>query len=162
MSAHDSERPAARMTFVNVDKSGVSMSWKTTAAVLTVIVVSMGGGLGYLATLATKEDVKRHNADNHAHLITVQNPYTSKAEAQPLPEVVSDMHMKVQKIDDIEDKVEKVQTTVVEDQAERLADRAADKAPQRKLETWRKVKAKAMRNKRDGKPMRDGLEDLVF
>jgi NH3-dependent NAD+ synthetase len=138
------------------------MSWKTTAAVLTVIVVSMGGGLGYLATLATKEDVKRHNADNHAHLITVQNPYTSKAEAQPLPEVVSDMHMKVQKIDDIEDKVEKVQTTVVEDQAERLADRAADKAPQRKLETWRKVKAKAMRNKRDGKPMRDGLEDLVF
>lgn len=167
-SAHHSPIPSVKPKFMNVDETGVSMSWKTAGGVLFLVCSGIAAVLAFIATLATKDDVRAHDGDQDAHVITITNPYSGQTEDKPMPEVVSKMQkdiMKVKnKVDEIDDQVGAVQDTVVIDQAERLADRAADRQrhPERKIRTWKYVKERAIQNRKEGKPLRDGLEEMVF
>lgn len=170
-SAHHSPLPSVKPRFMNVDETGVSMSWKTAAVVIFAVASGILSIVAFIATLATKDDVNGHDKDPHAHIITITNPYDGKEEEKPLPEVVAELQndmgtvkKEVKKIDEVQNQVTTVKDNLVEDQAERLADRAADRErnPSRKIEMWKRVKAKAIKNKREGKSMRDGIEELVF
>lgn len=170
-AAHRSPLPSLKPKFINIDETGVSMSWRTATIVILAVATGILAVVAFIATLATKADVEAHDVDPTAHVIAIRNPYSKEVEPRPLAEIVEDVQndvadvkTKVVKIDEVQDQVSTMQTTVTEDRAERLADRAADRVrnPERKLDVWKRVKARAIQNKRDGKPLREGLEDLVF
>lgn len=164
--AHDSKPPlgsTSRMTFLNIDKTGLSMSPKTIVALVTFIIFLVSGWFAFLMVNATKADLKTelttHNASAQAHPIIVDK------DSKPvgLPVVVKQQNETLKVVKENRKVILTVKNGFHEDRSERLADRAADKVrdPKESLERWKKVKRKAMQNLKDEKPLRDGLEDYL-
>lgn len=164
--AHDSKLPLgsiSRMTYMNVDKTGMSMSGKTAIAIfgflVSAIVVLVSGWFAFIGTNATKADLVAHDSSNKVHEIQIDKD----SEPEAMPVVVKRNAVAVREIVKIKETVITVKNGFHEDRSERLADRAADKVrdPKKSLDRWKKVKRKAMSNLEAKKPIRDGLEDYL-
>jgi len=171
-SAHNSDGswpPRA----INVDQTGVSMSWKT--AIMIVAAVGMGAAAWTVFTsgLATKDQLVGHNLDSGAHPIVITSDQKGNPVALPTAQIVSGLSARVDeqvgaveslstKVDDTAKAVGQLADSVYEDRAERFADSIADKYrdARRSRTVWSDVKKKALSNLRSGKPLRDGLDDL--
>lgn len=175
--AHDSNppsvRPSGKLSYVNIDKTGLSMSWKTAIGLIVAIGTLLLGWIAFVQKLATADDINGHNLDQAAHPIEVKDEDGDKV-VKSLPSCVKEQVV-VQR--SVSRKISSVESTVkdnrkgiiivkngfYEDRAERLADRAADKVQGRirSRERWKYVKEKALDNLRNGKPAREGLEDYL-
>jgi ABC-type Zn uptake system ZnuABC Zn-binding protein ZnuA len=149
-----------------VDKTGLSMSWKTGVSIISFIICLILGWATFVATLAKKSDVESHNVSVYAHPVVLE-----KGE-DPIPiAVIAKRHetefktiTQVKKtVDSNKTEVLAVKNSFNEDRAERLADRAADKVKDsaKSRERWKQVKEKAKQNLSENKPIRDGLENYL-
>jgi len=157
----ESQRP--RKSIINMDGK-FSMSWKTgLSIVLTVGIVVMGWG-AYVTSLATDKDIKSHEQHPESHQMKV----TEKSPLKPIPDIIRKHDRDVNELKNRVDAQEGVIITVkngfFDYRAEELADRASDKIKHRKRsrEVWKQVKEKALNNLENKKPIREGLEHLLF
>ena len=169
--AHDSTPPpgSTKMAYLNIDRTGISMGPKTIVAILAFVIFLAGGWYAFIASIATKDDLTTHDANDQVHKVVLEKD----ARPVPLPEAVQDLHAAgksvVKVVQETKTELITVKNGFHEDRAERLADRAADKVkdtsrePDRKLRRWKRVKAKALENvkAKPPRPIRDGLEDLL-
>jgi hypothetical protein len=164
--AHKSVPPKvgnSRMTYVNVDKTGMSMSGKTAIAIFSsifmVILFLVSGWFAFLATNATKADLVVHDKDSQAHQIKLDKD----SPPVPMATVIKENHIALQKVDKIEGDVITVKNGFTDYRTEDLADKAAAKVrdPERKVQRWKQVRDRAKQNLKAGKPIRDGLEDYL-
>ena len=148
-----------RMTFLNIDKTGVSMSGKTALSLIAFIIFLVSGWFAFISANAMESDLAEHNESNQAHEIVVEEG----AEPMPLSKVVKEHHKVIKMVAKNTEVIVSVKNGFYEDRAERLADRAADKIEDasRSRERWKQVKQKAMRNLEAKKPIREGLEDFL-
>jgi len=164
--AHDSTPPRgskAKMTYLNIDKTGMSMSGKTAVTIFStlagLIIFLVSGWFAFLSINATKADIDQHDENVVAHKIIIEKD----EEAVPIKVVVKEHHRVIKEIPKIKREVVIVKNGFYEERAERLADRAADrvKGERQSRERWKYVRAKAMKNLEQKKPIRDGLEDYL-
>lgn len=168
----NAERPAAhatsdRPTMINVDSSGISMSWKTAITVITSIVLGAAAWTVFTATLARKADLDTHDLSTSAHPIelvpgepAISMPALLKAHEQSRRVLVSSFQQLEAKVDAQGATISNVHDDMNEDRSERIADRAADKVRDARAsrEVWQRTKEKALSNLSAGRPIRDGLE----
>ena len=158
--AHDSTPPRkSKMTYLNVDKTGVSMAPKTVIALIGFIIFIASGWYGFLSLNATKSDVTSHNKNLQAHKVLLEG----ETKAKPVSAILEQHHKVIKEIPEIKSTVIKVKNGFYEERAERLADRAADKVrgERQSRERWKQVRAKAMKNLENDRPIREGLEDYL-
>ncbi len=187
MSAHEpgnglpvhSSSPDGRrtVTFVDVDKSGVSMSWKTVVSVFGSVVVVIVGALAWMASLSTKADAAEHNVSLVAHPVDLDD--NEKTPPVPLPVVakasIKKNAMQDRRLDVVEAKatdngnvIVTVKNGFYEDRATNLGYKRVKQLPKstpyrRKKAEFERVKKRAMENQKDSKKdIHDGLEDLAF
>lgn len=169
--AHDatpspgSEKPV----HLNLDATGMSMSLRTMAAFITgiisIVLVLAGGWYSFLLTTATKADLKEHNVDVNG----IAHPVLLQEEKYPIGSapVVQKHDKEIKTISTtmkaVTDDLLTVKNGFIDDRAERLADRAADKVKNkaRSREMWKHVKDKAKQNLEEGKPIRAELRELL-
>lgn len=161
--------PGVKRTHLDVDETGVSMSWRTALSVVLAIVVGATAWTVFTATLARKSELDQHDMSGAAHPIVV----APGEEPMPMPQMLR-QHERVgkqltaavtqlaQKVDDQGRAIDQVQQSMNESRAETLADRAADKVrdAQRSRDVWQSVRAKALRNMNAGLPAREGIDSL--
>jgi hypothetical protein len=161
--AHDSERPGAnRPTMINVDSSGVSMSWKTAVTVIGFVVVVMLTWNTFSATLARSSDLKAHNEAKDAH-----EEHPKHADRIHRAEVVEMVEPIKEKVERTEERVITVQNGFYEQRAEDLAYRAVEQMPKttparQRIRRFEQVKRKAKTNLKEGKDIREGIDAPVF
>jgi hypothetical protein len=159
--AHDSTPPIGHkgMSYLNIDKTGVSMSPKTVVGLIAFIIFLVSGWFAFLSVNATKADIVEHNSSTLAHQIVLRTGESSV----PVCTVVKDNHKAIKEIPTIKAALITVRNGFYEERAERLADRAADKikGEQQSRERWQQVRARAIKNLEQDKPIRDGLEDYL-
>lgn len=187
MSAHEpgnglpvhSSSPGGRrtVTFVDVDKSGVSMSWKTAVSVISVFIVGAVAWTVFTAGLSTKADASAHDTSVVAHPVDLDD--NEKTPAVPLPEAakagIKKDAAQDRRLDVVEAKAEDNGNVIVtvkngfyEQKAEKLAHKRVKQLPKntsygRKKIEFDRVKKRAMENQKDPKKdIHDGLEDLAF
>lgn len=162
--AHTSDYPesGSRMsTYMNIDKSGVSMSWRTAIGILIAVSSIVIAWTVFASSNATKSDVSNHNISPDAHPIILDKDEPPV----PMSKCIKDVATGVRKLDTQVKKSHKVMVKVkngfYEDRAERLADRAVEKIrdPTRSRRKWKAVKEQAIKNLEDDNPIRQGLED---
>ena len=172
---HSSSPGRKTVTFVNVDKSGVSMSWKTALSVIGAIVVGAVAWTVFTASLATKADANIHNLSPRAHPVdlddntnTPEIPVSEVAKA-----VVQKDELQDARLTAVEEKTqvnEKIIVTVkngfVEQRAEDVAHKRVEKMPsstpyRRKKAEFDRVKNRVVKNLEKDKDIYDGLEDLL-
>jgi hypothetical protein len=166
--AHDSTPPAgkSRITYLNIDKTGISMAPKTIIAFVAFIIFLVSGWFAFLSVNATKADLVVHDSSREAHPVKLNKD----TEPEALPLIVKANHKAIQQIAEVKKTVNKNTKVIIkvkngfyEDRAERLADRAADKVrdPRRSRERWKQVRQRAKQNLDADKPIRDGLENYL-
>lgn len=169
--AHNSDASELRKTggkYVNVDSTGVSMSWRTAFAVIGFFVSGAILWMVFTATLSTKAEMTQHGAGKlEVHMVAItpegedkpiQVPITQQVETNTkgfitVKNAVGRLHKKV---GDVED-------GIYEQRAEDLAYRAVKLLPgrtsdERKLRLYKSVKRKAKNNLKAGSDIRDGLD----
>jgi hypothetical protein len=162
--AHESDHTRLRPKYVNVDTSGLSMSWPTAASIVGGIVILTLAWAAFRAAVATKAEVLETTqivlAPGAAPTTIRDVVQRHDDQARQTQEQLSSLSTRV---DNGVTMVVSVRNGLYEDRAERLADRAADKVPdaQRSRAVWQTVKAKAAQNQVEGKPLREGLEQLI-
>lgn len=156
--AHDSDPPSGstRPTMMNVDKSGVSMSWKTAAAIIAAIVVGMLTANTFIASLARSSDLAAHDRASSAH--------PSHPKHAEVDEMIKPLQAKV---DETSTAVITVQNGYYDQRAEDLAYRAVEKMPRRtptrhRIERFKQVKAHAKANLKAEVDIRTGIDGPLF
>ena len=165
MSAHESYPPdsPAKRRYVNVDITGVSLSWPTALAVLTTVASIVIATLGYAATLATKTDMTTHDVSESAH--SAYRAKTSKLISSAVASVERKVDAVVISVAAADTTVKAVQDGFFDQRAEDVAYRVVDKLPQstsprQRIERFQSVKATVKRNLRDGLDARNGLAEV--
>ncbi len=172
MTAHDaSQLRKTGSKYVNVDSSGVSMSWKTAVAVITFFVAGAAAWTVFTATLSTKAEMIKHGAsDLEAHTVSITPEGEDKPIEVPITQQVEADHKLVitvkNAVGKLHTKVSDVEDGIYEQRAEDLAYRAVGALParasdERKLRLYKSVKGKAKKNLKAGEDIRNGLE-LAF
>lgn len=170
-----SERPAAhatsdRPTMINVDSTGISMSWKTAIAIIGAIVTGAAAWTVFTATLARKADIDQHDLSGTAHPIElvpgeplVPMPALLKAHEQYRRTYIASFQKLEAKVDEQGKAIVNVHEDMNEDRSERIADRIADKVKDARAsrEVWQRTKEKALSNLSAGRPIRDGLDSAL-
>ena len=175
--AHSSSAPGRpTMTFMDVDKSGLSMSWRTVCAIIGVIVFGVVGAMVWMASLSTKADASAHNVSLVAHPVDLDD--NDDTPAVPLPEAAKESVKKDatqdRRLDTVEAKAKDnggvivtVQNGFYEQRADQLGYKRVKQmtknAPYlRKKTEFDRVKKRAVENQKSGKDIHDGLEDPAF
>lgn len=153
--AHDSE-PPGRSTFMNVDKSGVSMSWKTAVSILTVVVLGMLAWNTFSASVVRSADLKSHNEDPDAHESRITRG-----------EVESLLNPLTKQVGDNTAAVITVQNGFYAARAEDLAYRAVEHMPKhtpdrQRIQRFEEVRRKAEANLKAKKDIREGIDVPTF
>ncbi len=159
MSAHDSRSPQ-RPTMINIDSSGMSMSWKTfgAGAVAIALVVLWWGE--YDAGTVKAADLVAHDAATTAHAVLHTDP-VKKAEVEAMIKPIVEQARATSKT------VITVQNGFFEQRADDLAYRAIDAMPERvtpraKVRRFDSVKKRALANQKAARDIRDGIDvDLL-
>lgn len=143
-----------RGNYVDVDKSGLSMSWRTAAAIVSCLIVGALAWSGFKATLVRSPDLAAHYEDPQAH----------PAMIKPLSDRVERMD---ERLISTEQRVESVQDGMYDQRAEDLAYRSVSKMPEdasteAKIRRFRQVKHRAKQNLKRGLDISDGLDAPVF
>jgi len=140
--------------------SGLVLSWERIG--VAVIALAGSGVLWTVLGITTQQDLEKHNSSVESHPIYLENDVI-----RPIPELVKS-HEKtfkhlVDQLDEQKRSLTKVQDSVYDDRAERLADVAADKVrdPVKSRQVWRLVKEKARLNLDTGMPIRHELERYI-
>jgi hypothetical protein len=174
--AHDSDATELRKTggkYVNVDSSGVSMSWKTAIAVIGFFLACGAAWTVFTATLSTKAELIKHgNGDLEVHTVTITPEGEDEPIEVPVTQQVEADHKSVitvkNAVGKLHTKVDHVEDGIYEQRAEDLAYRAVEALParttdERKLRLYKSVKRKAKLNLKSGGDIREGLgEELDF
>jgi len=170
VSAHDSSTDAhsnpppgdSRPTMVNVDKTGVSMSWKTAVGVIGFIILGMVTLMTFTGTLLKADDLVKHNTSSTAH---AQLP----AHEDPIKkaEVVTMIAPIQEQAQTTSDAVIKVRNGFYEQRASDLAYRAVDRLPRSaggtaRIRRFERVKKKALKNQQAGRDILDGIDVPVM
>jgi len=165
VSAHESYPPdsPAKRRAVNVDSTGVSLSWSTAWKALTAVVSIVIAALVYATSLATKTDMAAHDEHQLSHasyradtskLITASSASVErKVDAVGASLAVSDATIRA------------VQDGFHDQRAEDLAYRAIDKLPRnttqrQRIEKFQSVKSGVKRNLQLGLDPRNGLAEV--
>lgn len=152
---------------INVDDTGISMSWRTAIAIISAVLTGAVAWTVFTATLARKVDLTEHDTSGSAHPVVV----AVGEDAVPMPAVLR-QHEQYRreymvgfkqlsaKVDQQGSAIEDVHAGMNEDRAERIADRVADKVKDARAsrEVWQRTKERAISNLTAGRPIRDGLE----
>lgn len=158
----------------NLDRSGISMSLRTFAAVATIGGTIFLSLVGYAASLSTVEDLAEHNVNAEAHAIMIdpdgaEGPEPAKE--KHLVEVVVANHKAIRKIDEKATRAEvaaiNVQNGFYDQRAEAFASQAVSKLPKkmptsRKLQKYEEYKSQARKNLEKDKAVHHQMEDLAF
>lgn len=170
--AHTGERPSGRPTAIDVDRTGVSMSWKTALGIAGFIVAGAVAWTVFTASLATKAEASEHNLSIDAHpivLVPGQPPVSMPRLLAQHEQAQAEMKESVTKLTEVVGKNERVVASVrngfYEQRAEDLAYRIVDKLPtntpnRQRLETFQRVKEQAKANLEDEHDIRQGLENF--
>lgn len=163
----DSQRPSARprrdTPTINLD-GRFSVSWKTASSIILTVMLLVTGWGAYVTSLATDKDIKLHEQHPESHKMIVVEGGPLKS----LPQVIREHDVNVRsletRVNAQEDVIVTVRNGFFDYRAEELADRAADKIKSRtrSREVWKRVKAKALDNLENKRPIREGLEHLLF
>ena len=156
-----------RPTMINVDSTGISMSWRTAVMILGVFTIGAASWTVFTATLARKADLDEHDISAKAHPMIV----APGEDSQPMPalvrtheqyrrEYVVGFKQLSAKVDAQGATIANVHEDMNEDRAERIADRIADKVHDARAsrEVWQRTKERAIDNLSAGRPIRDGLD----
>jgi len=161
--------PGAKRTHLDVDETGVSMSWRTAVSIISAIVAGAVMWTVFTATLTRRSELDAHDANNMAHPVVVSPgdepvsmPVLLKQHDRTGKQLTTAVAQISQKVDAQGHAIEQVQQSMNEARAETLADRAADKVKdaQRSRDVWQSVRSKAMRNLNAGLPAREGIDSL--
>ena len=179
MPAHrsTSEPPSIHPTklrpkHMNLDSSGVSMSWKTAAAILTAVVMGMLGWSKFNASLARTSALVDHDQNESSHMIALGDHQPSQPIANVVRNINAGQVAVIAELEGVKKDVRAIGTTssqavaeIHESRAEDLAYRAIENlpnsvSPRARVETFERVKRKAIDNLKSGKPAREGQDDL--
>lgn len=178
--AHDSDPADLRRRsskYVNVDSTGVSMSWKTAVSVVAFIVMGAIFWTVFTATLSTKADMADHGGVHrtptrdgpgslHPHEVMIEQSGDAPPTAVPIAEQVTVNTKSVitvkNEVGRLYKKVDNIEDGIFEQRAEDLAYRAVEAMPrvasdEHKLKRFQRVKRKAVSNLKSGGDIRDGL-----
>lgn len=149
--AHGTLRP----THINVDATGLSMSWKTAVAVVWFVVMAMLAWNTFSSSLAKSSDLTEHIKRS------------DKAHESLSAEIKSTVSPVRKQIEETAVAVISVQNGFYEARAEDLAYRAVEAMPERtpareRIDRFSTVKRRAVDNLKAGKDIRDGIADLSF
>lgn len=154
--AHVSRRPdSVRPAHINVDETGVSMSWKTAVAILLSVVMAMLWWNRFSGSLASSEQLDTHIAQS------------DKVHQELRDEVTNAVKPVKAKVDDTETAVIEVKNGFYEQRAEDLAYRVIENnppslTPRQRVERFEAVKRKAVENQKAGKDIRTGIDAPVL
>lgn len=154
----DGVRPA----LVNVDSTGVSMSWRTFWWSLGIVAASIASVYAFAQTIVFRADLDSHDGDDKAHPVLLEGAL----EREPTNDIVRRHERALRQLPTIEATLRSQDATLAdikaamyEDRAEELADTAVKRIPLRaREETWKHVRKTAIENQHAGRPIRTGLE----
>jgi hypothetical protein len=159
---------------VNVDKTGVSMSWKTAWAAIGTIVAGAVAWTVFTATLSRKADLGAHDLSVDAHPITLTQGEAPASMPRLIVKHEQDHRQIVQDVAKLESKVNTnggalttVRNGFFDQRAEDLAYRAVDQLPKtvpprQRVETWNRIKSRAKANLEAERDIRDGLGEIGY
>lgn len=152
---------------MNVDKTGISLSWKTASAIATAIVAGAVAWTVFTASLARKSEITEHDLSLESHPIVLSPDAAPISQGRLLVK-----HDQAQ--NEMRDTLDKLQTTVLsvrngffdaraEDFAYRVVDKMPDTIPYRqRQERFEQVKARVRANLEADRDIRDGLSDVGY
>lgn len=151
------EGSQSKMSMINVDSSGLSMSWKTAVTAITFVVIGMMGWNTFSASVVRSADLAKHNGDPAAH-----GKHPAHADHIRKSEVVQMIEPLKQQVADTEKAVIVVRNGFYDQRAEGLAYRAVDNLPEttgprRRIQRFEEVRRTAKGNLEAGRPIRTGL-----
>ncbi|MCZ6868106.1 MAG: hypothetical protein O7G84_01220 [Gammaproteobacteria bacterium] len=170
MSAHDpgfeahvtNPPPGKRPTSINVDETGISMSWRTAVAIIGFVIFLMLTWNTFAQSLLKAADLAEHDAlpTAHAKHPALLDPI-KKAEVIAMVEPIRTQGEQTARV------VAKVQDGIYEQRADDLAYRAIEQLPKgagrRRISThFEKVKKRALVNQKAGRNIRDGIDVPVM
>jgi hypothetical protein len=162
--AHSSDHTRLRPKYLHLDTTGVSLSWGTATGIVGALVAGVLAWAAFRDAVATKAEVRETTQivlEPGAAPVTIAS--VVQRHDHQAAETREELQRLGKRVDDTGAITVSVRNGFFEDRAERLADRAADKVPdpRRSREVWQRVKAQAAQNQAEGRPLRDGLEQLL-
>jgi hypothetical protein len=147
---------------INVDKTGLSMSWKTAVAIAGAIVMGMLAWNTFSASLARSSDLKAHDTSEVAH-----TDHPKHADRIHKTEVVEMIKPLKEQVESTAETVVTVQNGYYDQRAEDLAFKAVEKMPRaapsrQRIERFERVKRKAKANLKAKRDIREGIDDPLF
>lgn len=161
--AHDTTPPGDRPSkSINVDETGISMSWRTAVAVIGFIVFVMMAWNTFAASLLKAADLADHNARSTAHA-----KHPGHEDRIKRAEVVAMVKPIQEEVEATSAAVIKVQNGFYDQRAADLAYRAVEKLPRSaptraRIRRFERVKGKALRNQQEGRDILDGIDVPVM
>ena len=147
---------------MNVDATGVSMSWKTAVTIISFVIFVMMTWNTFAGTLLKAADLTEHNASTTAHAqLPAHVDHIQKAEVVAMVEPIRKQAAATSRT------VIQVQNGFYDKRAADLAYRAVDNLPKNastrtRITRFEWVKSRALKNLREGRDILDGIHVPVM